>query len=628
MSVCDTLSLQDQFQNVILDHLAHLNHANAIFLAERLREQSPTDETKLLLAECYVADHQFASAFHLLKGVDIAKAKYLQAFSAFKMDKLADAEAILSKCDRTPHVNFLLGQVYEKQKKSALASEFYLKAFKKDPTLFVAAEKFALLLPKPKPSDFDTLIVRTQEAKENFVFPFAISKSFAGMGQGSEIETPNMKISAKKLSLVNSLKKSRSPELNSGFESVIKNEPDFIKQDLFSSLKPFISFQNRSVATKPSEKDLEGSGSKIGTLLLNKGKLAQSSSKVQMKSSFAKQTIPGSPNPNSKSIFDYLLTLMRPYFTMLIKSPNEALPLFEEALEVLPKDSWLHLQTGRCHTELYNHVAAEKSYRNSFALDPFRARGLEHFSSCLWHLKKLPELTQLASAAVERHYFAPESWIAMANCYSLAQDNDSAITFLNRAIQLDRSNTYAHCLLGHEFLAKDLFEKAKESYLTALKLDPRNTRACWGLGILNSKMEKFDHAIHYFSQGVSFNDQCAPFYTQLSVCYLNDLKLPSALTAITKAENLAPQDQYNKFVKAQILVQMRRHEEALSICGDLIKSSPKEASVYLLMSQVYKALGNVEAAYKNLTFASGLDKKDANKLNRMMSELHNKALGN
>jgi len=61
---------------------------------------------------------------------------------------------------------------------------------------------------------------------------------------------------------------------------------------------------------------------------------------------------------------------------------------------------------------------------------------------------------------LENHYFEPETWITLANCYSLNQDHESALKFLQRAIQLDPNNAYAYCLTGHEYSAKEEYDKA------------------------------------------------------------------------------------------------------------------------------------------------------------------------
>lgn len=107
--------------------------------------------------------------------------------------------------------------------------------------------------------------------------------------------------------------------------------------------------------------------------------------------------------------------------------------------------------------EIVKYQEAEKFYSESFKLEPYRLEGLEYYSACLWQLKKQVDLCWLANNALEKNLFAPETWIAVGNCFSLNKENENALKFFNRAIQLNPNNAYAHCLSGHEFVYNEDF---------------------------------------------------------------------------------------------------------------------------------------------------------------------------
>lgn len=65
-------------------------------------------------------------------------------------------------------------------------------------------------------------------------------------------------------------------------------------------------------------------------------------------------------------------------------------------------------------------------------------------------------------------------------------------------MQLEPYNAYSFCLAGHEYSAKEQYEKSKLYYKKALSLDEKNIRAYWGLGNLSLKMENQEKAIEYF----------------------------------------------------------------------------------------------------------------------------------
>lgn len=103
----------------------------------------------------------------------------------------------------------------------------------------------------------------------------------------------------------------------------------------------------------------------------------------------------------------------------------------------------------------------------------------------------------MATLALDKNFMEPESWIALANNFSLIQDHDSAIKYLKRAIQIDSKNSYAYCLTGHEYSSKEQYDKARDYYKKALQYDSKNVRALWGLGNLCLKTESFTKAVDF-----------------------------------------------------------------------------------------------------------------------------------
>jgi anaphase-promoting complex subunit 3 len=52
-------------------------------------------------------------------------------------------------------------------------------------------------------------------------------------------------------------------------------------------------------------------------------------------------------------------------------------------------------------------------------VDPYRLRGLEVYSTVLWHCKREVELAQLAQNASSLDRHSPYAWCTMGNCFSL-----------------------------------------------------------------------------------------------------------------------------------------------------------------------------------------------------------------
>lgn len=52
-------------------------------------------------------------------------------------------------------------------------------------------------------------------------------------------------------------------------------------------------------------------------------------------------------------------------------------------------------------------------------MDPYRLKGLEVYSTVLWHCKREVELAQLAQAASSLDRHSPYAWCVLGNCFSL-----------------------------------------------------------------------------------------------------------------------------------------------------------------------------------------------------------------
>lgn len=278
-----------------------------------------------------------------------------------------------------------------------------------------------------------------------------------------------------------------------------------------------------------------------------------------------------------------LKPLYKPFLLSLTERHREALDAFFKLPLMYCNDPWVLAGVGKCYTELANHGLADLYFARAFRPLPApltcfedseptglctrdkqflredapertftRVEGVEFYSSCLWHLKKQQELCLLAHDCLEHHFFRPETWIVLANTYSLNQDHDAALQFLSRALKIDPDNAYAYCLSGHEYACKENFDKAAHCYKNAINIYPRNVRAYWGLGNLSIKTEKFDTAIDYFMKALKINSRCSTFYTQIGLAFLNKNNLELALSYMKRGEEISPDDPFNRYNKAYV----------------------------------------------------------------------------
>lgn len=329
-----------------------------------------------------------------------------------------------------------------------------------------------------------------------------------------------------------------------------------------------------------------------------------------------------SNNNQIKDIMTLLKRLGEPFNQMSSYFCQNAIELFYRLPNQQYKTGWVLSNIGRCYWECVKYSEAEKYFEEAFRIEPYRLEGIEYYSSCLWHMKKEVALCHLAYSALEKSTFAPESWIALGNCYSLQKEHENALKFFNRAIQLNPAHAYAHTLCGHEYAYNEDFQKAKKCFENALSIDLRHYHAWWGLGNIFFRQEKYDRAVDHFQKAISINQRNPVLYTYLGVTLTAKEQYQEALKYFQQSEIIDDKYVLNRYQKAMVLMKLEKYEVALAELEQLRIMNPKEAPIPQLMGKIYKMMNKIDKAHHFLSIALELDSKDAQRIKGMMESLH------
>ncbi|XVF74517.1 hypothetical protein PTKIN_Ptkin13bG0116800 [Pterospermum kingtungense] len=138
--------------NYVEKSLTQYMRRNAVFLCERLYAEFPSEVNLQLLARCYLNNNQPFSAYHILKGMQMAQSRYLFAISCLEMDLFSEAEAALlpidELCAEVPNgaaVQYLLGVIYRETDRIKSSVEHFRKALSIDPLFWAAYEELCIL---------------------------------------------------------------------------------------------------------------------------------------------------------------------------------------------------------------------------------------------------------------------------------------------------------------------------------------------------------------------------------------------------------------------------------------------------------------------------------------------------
>ena len=271
---------------------------------------------------------------------------------------------------------------------------------------------------------------------------------------------------------------------------------------------------------------------------------------------------------------------------------------------------WAQCELGRAHAELGEYGKAARCFASARRLEPWRVEGMEMYSTVLWHLKRESELAMLAHSLEALDRTAPETWIAVGNCFSLLKEHDAARRFFERSIQVDPGFAYAHTLCGHEHVATDDLDSAEACFRQALLVDPRHYNAWYGLGMIFYRTQRLPLADYHFSAAINLHPLSSPLHTYRGMVAAKQGRYDDAQALFVRALECNKRNVLARSNLAQTLITINQVEEGLGMVETMLESAPREAFLHFLKATACAKLGQKEDALVHYTNAMDLDAKN------------------
>eukprot|EP01083_Nonionella_stella_P047559 127314_1 len=555
--------------NKVVRYLHIGDYTSAIFLVERVHAEVNTERTLFQLAKCYHDSGKFNVVFELLKdtccgrGVQQAPpdTRYLFAVSAYKLGKLNEAEAcmlgrssVLSAAvpssDMIPGgasgMN-LLGRICLKGTRNQEAEQYFQKSIAMDPFMW---------------SSFKALCELGSFVPVESMFVSGAGSPPTEMVKSSSLGTP-------------------------------PSAPDP------SSYRPPAAPRKGASRTARRASPLPDSTSDVLLKPLNPALSTQT---------------PPLDNNHVPDWFNSLGNLLR-----IFAVAYQMLCAYQcaETVRVLLKLPRKHYETawvlqvlGRAYFEVADYNKAKEVFQQMLDIAPYQLRGLEVYSTVLWHLNDETELAYLAQKATQFDRLAPETWVVVGNCFSLQKEHDTAIKFFQRALQLDRTFTYAYTLAAHEYVSTEDFDKATQGYRHAIRYDSRHYNAWFGLGNIYFRQENYDMAIQHFDNAFKINQQSSVLCCYLGMALHAAKKYSAALKTLERACALKTTNALALYERASVFFSLNKFEDALTLLDRVLEQAPTEAAAHFLRGKVLRALGRREKAVAAFSATLDLEPSD------------------
>ncbi|WP_158788175.1 tetratricopeptide repeat protein [Granulicella sp. L46] len=188
----------------------------------------------------------------------------------------------------------------------------------------------------------------------------------------------------------------------------------------------------------------------------------------------------------------------------------------------------------------------------------------------------------------------------VAKDYALLNDIPDADHWMMLAVKMDPKNAEAWYGLGRIRYTQQRFQDAADCFERALVFDPRSAKAENNLGLSYEGLNRTDDAISAYRNAIQWQKDSPHPSEQpllnLGIVLLHQGKLPEAEQLLTQAASIAPRDSNIREQLGHLYLQTNELPKAQSQFEQAIALSPKNPALHFLLGRVYRAEGEDEKA--------------------------------
>lgn len=151
------------------------------------------------------------------------------------------------------------------------------------------------------------------------------------------------------------------------------------------------------------------------------------------------------------------------------------------------------------------------------------------------------------------------------------RDWENNLAFAQSFLREDPNSVIGHYYMGVQYVKDKEYEKAKEEYLTALKLKPDVHGAHFNLGMFYYQEGKMEPAKEEFKKEIEVDSLCVEAYYNLGTIYKNSGQVDSSIQAFQKTLDLDPDFLFALENLAIVYEAQGGYEEALPLWEKALK---------------------------------------------------------
>ena len=262
--------------------------------------------------------------------------------------------------------------------------------------------------------------------------------------------------------------------------------------------------------------------------------------------------------------FDYTAT----YLACFSDLPLSAGVFLDPLMEIRKKSSPTIYAAGYGLSATDNYSEIIAYYSNILATQPGNVGAYTKRAFAYLMVHEFDKSVADYSAAIKLSPEFDEPYFGRGLAYGRNQQFKLAIKDLSKYIRRNPDSSKAYTKRGVRYIWMGKLKLAKKDLIRAIKLDAGNAEANDDVGVLFAQEKQYLKAIKHFQASISSDPSYQKAYHNLALTYYLTNKNALALRNIDRALELSPVNQNSTLLKAEILTQGGRHEEARKLASD------------------------------------------------------------
>lgn len=283
---------------------------------------------------------------------------------------------------------------------------------------------------------------------------------------------------------------------------------------------------------------------------------------------------------------------------------EDAIKVLKIALNISEETSEIHALIGMEYLFLDNFEKAKQSFMRCLEEEPEDYSSLYNIIYCFDFLNENEEAITFLNKYLNSNPYCEVAWHQLGKQYFSIKDYKKALGAFDFAIISDDTFVGAYLEKGKVLEKLKRYKEAIENYLLTLELDDPTSFALLRMGCCYEKLGQLDLAKQYYYKTVKEDPLLDKGWIAITKFYLKQHNYQKALYYINKAINIDAENVIYWKLYAQINQRLNFLEEAERGYKRAIELGNYELSTWLSRTDILIQLGEPEAASLNLIQAA------------------------